>query len=97
MLMTVSPFLNLLFYIGMLLNLSAVMSVASLFIFRRRQGWQKVGVVSFGYPLLPVFFVAIGIWMTILGIKLRPSISGAAALTVAAGALVYRMRKVREG
>jgi APA family basic amino acid/polyamine antiporter len=97
MLMTISPFLNLLFYIGMLLNLSAVMSVASLFIFRRRQGWQKLGVVSFGYPLLPVFFVAIGIWMTILGIKLRPSISGAAALTVAAGALVYRMRKVRVG
>jgi APA family basic amino acid/polyamine antiporter len=95
MLMTISPFLNLLFYIGMLLNLSAVMSVASLFIFRRRQSWQKLGVVSFGYPLLPVFFVAIGIWMTILGIKLRPSISGAAALTVAAGALVYRMRKVR--
>jgi len=96
MLMTVSPFLNLLFYIGMLLNLSAVMSVASLFIFRRRPSWQKLGVVSFCYPLLPVFFVAIGIWMTILGIKLRPSISGAAALTVAAGALVYRMRKVRE-
>ena len=92
MLMTVSPFLNLLFYIGMLLNLSAVMSVASLFIFRRRQGWQKLGVVNFAYPLIPAFFVAIGIWMTILGMKLRPEISGVAALTVAVGALVYRFR-----
>jgi len=92
MLMTVSPFLNLLFYIGMLLNFSAVMSVVSLFIFRRRQGWQKLPVVNFAYPLIPVFFVAVGIWMTILGVKLRPEISGVAALTVAVGALVYRFR-----
>ncbi|HEV2687923.1 MAG TPA: amino acid permease [Bryobacteraceae bacterium] len=92
MLMTVSPFLNLLFYIGMLLNCSAVMSVASVFIFRRRQGWQKLGVVSFAYPLIPAFFVAIGIWMTILGLKLRPGISAIAAATVAIGALVYRFR-----
>jgi APA family basic amino acid/polyamine antiporter len=92
MLMTVSPFLNLLFYIGMLLNFSAVMSVASLFIFRRRQGWQKLGVVNFAYPLIPALFVVIGIWMTILGLKLRPGVSGVAAATVAIGALVYRFR-----
>ena len=92
MLMTVSPFLNLLFYIGMLLNFSAVMSVASLFIFRRRQGWQKLSVVNFAYPLIPALFVVIGIWMTILGLKLRPGVSGIAAATVAIGALVYRFR-----
>ncbi|HYL73087.1 MAG TPA: amino acid permease [Bryobacteraceae bacterium] len=92
MLMTVSPFLDLLFYIGMLLNFSAVMSVASLFIFRRRQGWQKLGVVNFAYPLIPAVFVVIGIWMTILGLKLRPGVSGIAAATVAIGALVYRFR-----
>ena len=43
-LMTVSPFLNLLLYIGLLLNFFAVLSVGSLFIFRRRPGWQKLGV-----------------------------------------------------
>jgi basic amino acid/polyamine antiporter, APA family len=92
MVMTFSPFLNLLFYIGILLNFSAVMSVASVFIFRRRQGWQKLGVVSFAYPLMPLLFVATGIWMTILGLKLRPGISLIAAATVAIGALVYRFR-----
>jgi APA family basic amino acid/polyamine antiporter len=91
-LMTVSPFLNLLLYIGLLLNFFAVLSVASLFIFRRRPGWQKLGVVSFAYPLLPAFFVAVGIWMTILGVMLRPAISAAAILTVAAGAAVYHFR-----
>jgi len=91
-LMTVSPFLNLLLYIGLLLNFFAVLSVGSLFVFRRRPGWQKLGVVSFAYPLVPVFFVAVGIWMTVLGVMLRPAISAAAVLTVAAGAVVYHFR-----
>jgi APA family basic amino acid/polyamine antiporter len=91
-LMTVSPFLNLLLYIGLLLNFFAVLSVGSLFIFRRRPGWQKLGVVSFAYPLLPAFFVAVGVWMTILGVMLRPGISAIAVLTVAAGAVVYHFR-----
>jgi APA family basic amino acid/polyamine antiporter len=91
-LMTVSPFLNLLLYIGLLLNFFAVLSVGSLFIFRRRPGWQKLAVVSFAYPLLPVFFVAVGVWMTVLGVMLRPGISAIAVLTVAAGAAVYHFR-----
>ena len=91
-LMTVSPFLNLLLYIGLLLNFFAVLSVGSLFIFRRRPGWQKLSVVSFAYPLLPAFFVAVGVWMTILGVMLRPGISAVAVLTVAAGAAVYHFR-----
>lgn len=91
-LMTVSPFLNLLLYIGLLLNFFAVLSVGSLFIFRRRPGWQKLGVVSFAYPLVPAFFVAVGVWMTLLGVMLRPGISAVAMLTVAAGAIVYHFR-----
>jgi APA family basic amino acid/polyamine antiporter len=94
-LMTVSPFLNLLLYIGLLLNFFAVLSVGSLFIFRRRPGWQRLGVVSFAYPLLPAFFVVTGIWMTVLGVMLRPGISAAAMLTVAAGAAVYHFRLPR--
>jgi basic amino acid/polyamine antiporter, APA family len=91
-LMTVSPFLNLLLYIGLLLNFFAVLSVGSLFIFRRRPGWQKLGVVSFAYPLIPAFFVAVGVWMTVLGVMLRPGVSAIAVLTVAAGAAVYHFR-----
>ena len=89
MVMTVSPFVDLLLYIGFLLNFFAVMSVASIFIFRRRQGWRKLAVVNFAYPLVPAFFVAMGVWITILAIRLRPGVSGLAALTVAAGAVVY--------
>jgi basic amino acid/polyamine antiporter, APA family len=92
MLMTASPFLNLLFYIGFLLNFFAVMSVASLFVFRRRPGWHKLPVVSFAYPLVPVFFLIAGVWMTIFGMTFRPEISAIAVLTVALGAAVYHFQ-----
>jgi APA family basic amino acid/polyamine antiporter len=90
--MTFTPFLNLLFYIGFTLNFFAVMSVASLFVFRRRPGWRKLGVVNFAYPLIPVFFVLVGIWITIFGMTFRPVISSAAIVTVLAGAALYRYR-----
>jgi len=93
MLMTMTPFLNLLFYIGFTLNFFAVLSVGSLFVFRRKHaGWRKLGVVSFAYPLFPLFFVLIGIWMTIFGMTFRPTISAAAIITIAAGAAVYHFR-----
>ena len=92
MLMTMSPFLNLLFYIGFLLNFFAVMSVIALLVFRRRTSWQKLPVVSFAYPLIPAFFILIGVWMTIFGMTFRPTISAIAVLTVATGALVYHFR-----
>src|SRR5215467_11159540 len=57
MLMTLTPFVDLLLYIGFLLNIFAVLSVASLFKLRGRTGWRKLGVVSFAYPLVPVFFI----------------------------------------
>lgn len=90
MLMALTPFADLMQYIGMLLNFFAVMSVASLFIFRRRAGWQKLAVVSFAYPLFPVAFIAVGLWMTYQGLVRQPWwISLAAALTVGTGALIY--------
>jgi len=92
MIMALAPFRELISYIGILLNLFAVMSVASIFLFRRRAGWQKLRVVSFLYPLIPVLFVAIGLWMTYQGIRQQPRVSAAAALTIVTGALFYRMR-----
>jgi APA family basic amino acid/polyamine antiporter len=92
MLMTLTPFPELVIYIGFTLNFFAVISVASLFIFRKRPGWQKVGVVSFAYPLFPAAFVLLGLWMTVYGMMLEPKVSLAAVLTIATGAAVYHFR-----
>lgn len=92
MIMTVTPFINLLMYIGITLNFSAVMSVCSLLIFRRRPGWRKLRAVSFLYPTIPVFFILVGVWITVFALKDNPTISMLAILTVATGALVYRWK-----
>jgi basic amino acid/polyamine antiporter, APA family len=92
-LMTVTPFPKLVIYIGFTLNFTAVMAVVSLMILRHRHPeWRKLSVVSFAYPLIPVLFLMVGVWITYYGIQLQPVVSAAAAATIAAGALVYRIR-----
>ena len=93
MIMTVTPFRDLLVYIGFTLNFFAVLSVASLFVFRRRPGWHKIKVVSFAYPLIPALFVLIGLWMTVFGLTLEPRVAIAGILTIATGAVVYHTRR----
>jgi basic amino acid/polyamine antiporter, APA family len=92
MLMTMSSFVDLLLYIGFLLNVFAVLAVASLFRFRKRAGWRKLRVVSFCYPLIPMFFCLVGVGMTIFGLTYKPVTAALAILTVVAGALVYHFR-----
>jgi APA family basic amino acid/polyamine antiporter len=93
MLMTLTPFPQLVVYIGITLNFFTVMSVISMFLFRRqRPGWQKLRVVSFAYPLFPVVFILVGTWMTYQGIVLKPYIALATGVTLGTGALVYHLR-----
>jgi len=91
--MTVTPFPQLLFYIGMTLNFTMMLAVASVFVFRKRQqGWQKLPAVSFAWPLVPSLFVVAGAWMTLYGITLQSRVSLFALGTVVIGALVYHFR-----
>ena len=91
MLMTMTPFAQLFFYIGFTINLFAVMSVASLFIFRRQPGWRKLRVVSFAWPLAPLLFILVGVWIFIFGMTLEPKVSLVAVATIVTGAAVYHI------
>lgn len=91
-LMTLTPFPTLAIYIGFTLTFMTVLSVASLFIFRRRPNWQRLGVVSFAWPLIPVAFILVGLWTILYGFMLKPAISVAAILTIATGAALYRFK-----
>ena len=95
MLMTMTPFPQLVLYIGMTLNFFTVMSVLSILLNRRREGWLKLGAVSFAYPAVPVLFAMVGLWMTYQGIMLQPYAAGATAVTLATGALVYHFKIAR--
>jgi APA family basic amino acid/polyamine antiporter len=93
MVMTVTPFPQLFFYIGMTLNFTAMLAVASIFVFRRtRPDWQRLKVVSFAYPLIPALFVVIGAWMTLYGLTQQTRVSLAALATILFGAVVYHFR-----
>jgi len=92
MIMTVTRFTDLFFFIGITLNFFAVMSVSSLFILRQRSGWQKLRVVSFMFPLIPAFFIVAGLCVTLFGVLLNPKWSAVAVAMVAAGTLIYHFR-----
>ena len=90
-LMTATPFPDLVNYIAMTLTVFTVLSVASLIVFRRRQsGWQRLRAVDFAYPLIPALYILVGTAMVIFGLKEHPWASLFAFGTVGAGALVYR-------
>jgi APA family basic amino acid/polyamine antiporter len=89
--MTVTPFPQLVIYIGMSLTLFTVLSVASLFVFRRkRSGWQRLRALEFAWPLIPVAYIVVGTCMIVYGVISHPGASLSAFGTVGAGALVYR-------
>src|SRR6516165_7102742 len=91
-LMTAMPFPQLVIYIAMSLTLFTVLSVASLFVFRRKcQGWQRLGALEFGWPLIPTLYIAVGTIMMVYGIATHPVASLTALATVGAGALVYHV------
>jgi APA family basic amino acid/polyamine antiporter len=92
MIMTLTPFPQLVIYIGFTLNFFAVMSVVALCLMRRRKGWRKLRVVSFCYPLFPALFILVGCWMIFYGVQMKPVISLAAVITVLTGAAVYHLR-----
>jgi APA family basic amino acid/polyamine antiporter len=94
MVMTLTPFPQLITYIGMSLTLFTVLSVVSLFVFRRkRAGWQKLRAVDFAYPLVPASYVLVGTCMIFYGVISQPKASLTALCTAGVGALVYRLRK----
>ena len=93
MVMTLTPFPDLVSYIGFSLTLFTVLSVASVLIFRRRNpSWQRLRAVSFAFPLVPAAYILVGVCMMVYGVIWQPGASLTALATVGAGALVYRFR-----
>ena len=90
--MTMTPFPELIVYIGFSLTFFTVMAVASLFVFRQRPNWQRLRAVDFLFPLIPGAYILVGLSMIAYGIVWRPLPSLTALATIVAGAAVYRVR-----
>jgi APA family basic amino acid/polyamine antiporter len=90
MLMTFTRFPELMFYIGLSLTFFTVAAVTSIFVFRRRPDWQKLPAMNFGFPLILVAYIFIGLCMMIYGMIWQPFPSSMAALTIFLGACTYK-------
>ena len=95
-LMTLTPFTQLILYIGFSLTFFTVMSVATLFVLRRKPAWQKLAPVSFAFPLIPAAYILVGTAMIVWGVIFQPKASLTAAATIIIGALVYHFGPARE-
>jgi basic amino acid/polyamine antiporter, APA family len=90
MLMTLTPFPELIVYIGFSLTLFTVLSVASLFVFRqRREGWQRLRALDFAWPVIPALYILVGTAMMVYGLISQTTASLTALATVGIGAVVY--------
>ena len=87
--MTLTPFPELIVYIGFSLTFFTVLAVGSLFRFRRRPEWQRLKAVNFLFPLIPGAYVLVGVCMIVWGVIWSPVPSIAALATIAAGGGIY--------
>ena len=85
-------FESLLYYIGFALIFFVALAGAGLVRLRRRPGWKRLGAVSWAYPLVPVVFVGASLWILLYTLFGRPTESLLGLLTLAAGALFYRLK-----
>jgi APA family basic amino acid/polyamine antiporter len=95
MVMTLTPFPELIVYIGFSLTFFTIMAVGSVFVFRRRAEWQRLRAVSFLFPLIPGAYILVGLCMIFYGVIWAPVPSLAALATILAGGAVYRMSAPR--
>jgi APA family basic amino acid/polyamine antiporter len=84
-------FEHLIYYIGFALILFATLATAGVFRLRRRPDWKRLSAVSWCYPLVPAVFVGASSWMLTYTLFLRPTESLLGLLTMATGALLYRL------
>jgi APA family basic amino acid/polyamine antiporter len=90
-LMTLTPFPQLVLYIGFSLTFFTVIAVGSVFIFRRRAGWQQLGALNFAWPAIPAAYILIGVTTIGYGFVFAPVASGASLATIVVGAGIYRL------
>jgi APA family basic amino acid/polyamine antiporter len=88
-------FESLIYYIGFTLILFSALAVASLLMFRRRPGWIKLRAVSFAYPLVPMVYLAISLWILSYTLLSRGWEALFSLLTLAGGGLIYQWHRQR--
>lgn len=74
-------------FVGFTLAIFAALTVSAVFVMRRRG--QKAAYRTFGYPVTPIAFIALSVWIAASQIYNQPKESLMVAVVVAIGGLFY--------
>jgi APA family basic amino acid/polyamine antiporter len=91
-----SSFESLITYVSFTLNLFTLLTVFGIFILRYKHKQVKTSYKTPLYPLTPVLFLIILLWIIINIIKERPTESLYGFITVAAGLIIYFVTKKKD-
>jgi APA family basic amino acid/polyamine antiporter len=76
-------------YAGFTLNLGTLLAVVGVYIRRRREPDRVLPYTTWGYPVVPLFFVVASVWTLGFVLSERPLASLAGLATVLSGAALY--------
>ncbi len=82
-------FESLAYYIGFTLFLFSALSVLGIFRFRKRPGWKRSRWVDMAYPLVPLIYITMSVWVFVYFVQLRSWEAVWSVFTIVAGALIY--------
>lgn len=88
LLLFTSSFDLLISTVGILLTLSAILTVAGVFVLRIRQG-APTGARAWGYPLTPLLFILVCGWMIAFALMGKPDAAWISGGVLAAGTVLY--------
>ncbi len=91
LLILTGTFRSLANYIGFTLFLFSVLSVLALFKFRSRPGWKRSRWVNVGYPIIPLAYVLMNVWVVYFSWSTSALWS---LVTIAAGAIIYHFSRM---
>ncbi|HVJ92806.1 MAG TPA: amino acid permease [Labilithrix sp.] len=91
-LVVTATFEQLLVYIGFTLSVFAALTVLAAFVLRRREPDTARPYRARGWPLSPILFLSLSLWMSTYAIITRPTESLAGLITVALGMVLYWAR-----
>ncbi len=84
-----STFELLIYYIGFSLMFFTALSAAGLIRLRTRPGWIRTRALNFLYPVIPVGFILITLWMLVYTFAGEPKAALWGTVTIATGGIVH--------
>ncbi len=87
---------ELITYMGFTLSVNAVLTVIGVFVMRLRKPDAERPYKCWGYPVTPVLFILLSLWMIVFTIVQTPGVALAGAGTILVGVVLYYIAKPRK-